>query len=377
MRVSSVAVVGAGIVGAAIARAAVAAGAQVTLVEAAALGTGTSGTSLAWLNSNQKLPRGYHDFSVRAMRAWRELAAELGDPDWYAPTGNLTWAVDDDERTALAGTVARLREWGYPATEPRSSNVSDLEPRLRVPAGAQVAYFPDEGFIHPVQAIDALVALARAGGARLVTGGGPAILEVDGSRVSGIRLGDGQRVRADAYICCAGARTPHLLEPLGVRIPLVPGDASGSAAPGLVAHIATDRPLLARVVHAPELSVRPASPTGLRMDAADLNDRVDADTSPADLDRYAQELRDRAHRLLAGLPADAPVEARLCVRPLPVDGLPIVGPVASHDNVYVVVAHSGVTLAALLADLAVAEVVTGRYEPDLGPYRLERFRPDH
>jgi glycine/D-amino acid oxidase-like deaminating enzyme len=375
MRVPSVAVVGAGIVGAALAHAAAAAGAEVTLVEAAAPGAGTSGTSLAWINSNQKLPRAYHDLSVRAMRAWRRLAADLGRPGWYVPTGNLTWAVDDDQRMALDATVARLREWGYPVTEPHARAVAGLEPRLRVPAGAHIAYFPDEAFIHPAEAIHALVARAGAGGARHVAGAGPAVFEVDESRVSGVRLGDGQRIRADVYVCCVGARTPHLLEPLGVRVPLVPGDEPGSAAPGLVAHVATAGPVLARVVHAPDLSVRPTSPAGLRMDAEDLNHRVDTGTSTADLDRYARELHDRARRVLTGLPAGAQVEARLCVRPLPVDGKPIVGWLPAHDNVYLVVGHSGVTLAALLAELTVAEVVAGRDEPDLGQYRLSRFSP--
>jgi glycine/D-amino acid oxidase-like deaminating enzyme len=67
------------------------------------------------------------------------------------------------------------------------------------------------------------------------------------------------------------------------------------------------------------------------------------------------------------------VEARLCVRPLPVDGLPITGWLPAHDDVYVVVGHSGATLAALLAELTVAEIVGGRTEPDLDPYRPDRF----
>jgi glycine/D-amino acid oxidase-like deaminating enzyme len=373
MRVRSVAVLGAGIVGAAVAHAAATVGADVTLVEAAAPAAGTSGTSLAWLNSNRKLPRSYHDFSVQAMLAWRRLATDLGRPDWYVAAGNLTWAVNDDERADLAATVARLCEWGYPVTEPDPRAVATLEPRLRVPAGARVAYFPEEAFIHPADAVGALVARARARGARLLAGVGPATFDLDGSRVAAIRTADGQRVGADAYVCCTGARTPPLLAPLGVRVPLVSADEPGSAAPGLVASVRTDTPLLTRVVHSPDLSIRPASPTGLRMDAEDVNLRVDTATDSADLARHARTLVDRARRVLTGVPADAPVEARLCIRPLPVDGRPITGWLPGHDDVYVVVGHSGATLAALLADLTVAEVVHGRRVAALDPYRLDRF----
>jgi glycine/D-amino acid oxidase-like deaminating enzyme len=48
-----VAVVGARIIGAALVRR----GADVTVLDATEPGSGTSGSSLAWLNSNQKLPR--------------------------------------------------------------------------------------------------------------------------------------------------------------------------------------------------------------------------------------------------------------------------------------------------------------------------------
>jgi glycine/D-amino acid oxidase-like deaminating enzyme len=110
-------VIGAGIVGAAVAHALLAAGVEVTVVEAAAPGQGTSGTSLAWVNSNQKPPRSYHDFSVRAMRAWQQLADEFGQPSWYVPAGNLAWACDDRQRADLAAVFARLRDWGYPVDE--------------------------------------------------------------------------------------------------------------------------------------------------------------------------------------------------------------------------------------------------------------------
>lgn len=361
-------VIGAGIVGAAVAHALGAAGADVTVVDAAGPGQGTSETSLAWVNSNQKPPRGYHDFSVRAMRAWRRLADEFGRPPWYVPAGNLAWACDDRQRADLSAVVARLRDWGYPADEVDACGVSTMEPHLRVPAGAYVVHFPTESFVYPRAAVHALLA-----GARVVSGHGAAVLESRGSRVTAVRLGDGERMVADAYVCCAGWRTPALVEPLGVRVPLVPGDACGSAAPGLAVRVTTTSPLLGRVVHAPDLSLRPDSPVGLRMDAEDVNGQVHQHTAPADLDRYAWELVERAGRVVAGLPVEPAIEARLCIRPLPVDGKPIVGWLPAVDNVYLIVGHSGVTLAPLLARLAAGEIVLGQLDPALGAYRLTRF----
>jgi glycine/D-amino acid oxidase-like deaminating enzyme len=68
--------------------------------------------------------------------------------------------------------------------------------------------------------------------------------------------------------------------------------------------------------------------------------------------------------------ADAELqETRVGVRPVPPDGLPLVGFSAEVDNLYVVVSHSAVHLAPLLGRLAARELTLG---PD---DRLEPFRP--
>jgi glycine/D-amino acid oxidase-like deaminating enzyme len=366
-----VAVVGAGVVGAATAQALAAAGAAVTVVDADRPGAGTSATSLAWLNANQKPPREYHDFSVRAMREWRRLAAGFGRPDWYVPTGNVTWAATDAERRELSERVARLRDWEYPAEHIDRDRLRALEPALRVPAGAGIAYFPDEAFVHTEPAVDALVADARAHGAAVLTGVGAVRLESSGGRVTALRMPDGARIRADVYVCCAGWRTPHLLAPHSVPVPLVPGDRPDSAAPGLVAHIDAPGRLLGRVVHAPDLSLRPDR-RGLRADAEDINRRVHVATSRADRDRYARDLADRAERIIAGLSTRPAVTARVCVRPLPVDGKPVVGWLPQLTNAYLVVCHSGVTLAPLLGRLVATELTRGP-DTSLDHYRITRF----
>jgi glycine/D-amino acid oxidase-like deaminating enzyme len=64
--------------------------------------------------------------------------------------------------------------------------------------------------------------------------------------------------------------------------------------------------------------------------------------------------------------------AAVGVRPLPADGLPAVGWVRAPGGLYVVVTHSGVTLAPLLAELVTREV-HGSTEPLLAPFRPDRF----
>ena len=84
-------IVGAGIIGAALAARLAEHDAEVTVVEADQPGRGTSGSSLAWVNANDKPPRAYHDLNVAGMRAWRQWADRLGG-DWFRPGGSLHWA---------------------------------------------------------------------------------------------------------------------------------------------------------------------------------------------------------------------------------------------------------------------------------------------
>ena len=368
-----VAVVGAGIVGAALADRLTRGGAVVTVIDSGPPGGGTTGSSFAWLNANQKLPRHYFDLSVRAMADWARLAGEFGTPDWYSPTGHLTWAETAPEQAALADRVARLRDWGYPVAELTARQAADLEPALTVPAGP-IAYFPSEGFRHGGRAAEALLDRARSAGARIVRAGGAAVLEPGAAGVGAVRLPGGERVEADVYVCCAGWHSAGLLEPLDVTVPIVAGDAPASTAACVVACVPGHTPVR-RVVHTPRVNLRPAYGGGLHLEAGDVNDLVDVHTPQADLDRCGRELRDRAARVVAAVPDGEP-RSRLCVRPLPADGHPVAGLLPTLPNTFLVVTHSGITLAALLARLVARELLHGHPGADLAAYRPTRFSPE-
>lgn len=364
-----VAIIGAGIIGAATADQLCRAGARTTLIDAQEPGRGASGTSLAWLNSNNKPPRDYHVLSVRGIEEWRRLAGDLGNPPWYAPTGSIAWARTDQDRADLADRVSRLRAWEYPAAELTPRELAQLEPQLRPPTGAHIVHFPSEGFLHGGPAVQALVARAQTGDCAVVTGARVNAVESDGTAVTGVAMADGRRITADAYVFCAGAATPGLLAELDITVALVPGHTAGSPAPGLVGHVRTGAELIQRVVQSPGLSMRPLRPSGLYLEAGDVNAEVDVHTGPETLDRHVGELLGRATTVLPALPAGSTADGRICVRPLPIDGKPIIGWLPTLANAYLIVTHSGMTLGALLGRLATAELLGTRQSV------LERYRP--
>ena len=155
-------------------------------------------------------------------------------------------------------------------------------------------------------------------------------------------------------------------------VPLVPWAVPGATAPGLVVQAGpVTPPGPARVVHAPEVYLRPHADGLVHLEAPDA--AVDLHTPGAELRRWAGELLRRARRTVRGLDDASVVGYRVCVRPMPADGQSIVGWLPGASGFYLAVTHSGVTLAAHLAELITAELTSGIPAAELAPYRPVRF----
>ena len=369
--------IGAGVLGVCVAARLAEAGAGVTLLEQDRPGHAATGSSFAWLNANDKAPRAYHDLNHAGMRAWAGLSAGMGGAAWYRPSGNIEWAESAPGRARLAARVRRLTGWGYPARLIDVAAAAGLEPSLRLPAAVPgVAWFPGEGYLLTGQLVSQLVGLAAGRGVTLLTGeqGRVSGLDAAGGTVRAVRTAAGQVIPADAVVCCAGRWVPGLAAAAGAAcpVPLVPWAPPGAAAPGLVVQAGpVTPPGPVRVVHAPEVYLRPHTGGLVHLEAPDA--AVDLHTPGPELRRWADELLRRARLVVRGLEDAAVVGYRVCVRPMPADGQSIVGPLPGAAGLYVAVTHSGVTLAAHLAELITAELVSGVAAAELAPYRPGRF----
>ncbi len=132
-----VVVVGAGMLGAALAYRLARAGARVTVVDAGEPGGGTSGSSFAWANANDKTPLDYFRLNKAGMEAHRRLRDDLlagGDDGGWLHRRAEGWNWPGSAgREALLTKAARLKEWGYrvEVLDPAGPAVRDLEPHLR------------------------------------------------------------------------------------------------------------------------------------------------------------------------------------------------------------------------------------------------------
>jgi glycine/D-amino acid oxidase-like deaminating enzyme len=376
-------VIGAGVLGASVAARLAGSAARVTLLEQDQPGRATSRWSFAWLNSNDKSPRTYHDLNHAGIRAWADLAPNLDGAAWYRPVGNIELATSPAARTELTARVRRLTGWNYDAHLIAPAEAVKLEPSLCLPEpgtiepGTIAAWFPGEGYLLTEPLIARLVAQARNRGAEIRTGEQGRVVALDPGRPARVRTADGAVLAADEVVCCAGRWVPELTALAGVAdtIPLVPWDTPGATAPGLVVQVGPVSPAgPARLLHTPGICLRPHPGGLLHLEAPDA--AVDLHTPDPDLRHWAAELLRRAQQTVRGLDQARVVEYQVCVRPMPADGQSIVGSLPGTHGLYVAVTHSGVTLAAHLSQLIAAELTAGtqRTQPaELAPYRPSRF----
>ncbi|MCE6998169.1 FAD-binding oxidoreductase [Saccharothrix sp. S26] len=372
--VTHVVVIGAGVYGAAVAASLSSRGARVTVVDAGAPGGGTSGATFSWTNSCGKQPRHYHDLNVAGMQAHRRLAAEVPHGDWYHETGNLEWAATDTDRAALERKVAAVLDYGYEARWLSRAEALDLEPDLdpaALPADG-IAFFPREGWVEPTPLIAHLVSRAVAAGAEVVRDDAVTGLDVDAGAVRAVRLASGRRLATDAVVDCAGPRAARIAELAGLTLPM-------RNTRGALVHTSPVAVSVARVVHAPHVHLRPDGGGRVLLHNPEVDGAVHvSDTGETRVDPSAVDAVVEAGRALyPGLRAATAESVRVGERPIPDDGLPVLGRVVELPNFHFAVSHSGATLCLHAGDLVAAEVLGEDRDEALAPFRFERTAPVH
>lgn len=349
-----VTIIGAGIIGAAIAYRLARGGAQVTIVDAGAPGQGASAASFGWLNASFFLNDDHFRLRVAALEAWRRLQGEVDLPGLSWP-GCLCWEEQGD---AFDRQRDRLRALGYPVEEVGANRIAKMEPGLAdVPERA--LYFPREGAADLVACAQALIA---ASGARVLGGCRVQQILVEAGRVVGVEV-EGIKLASDHVVIAAGTGAGDLAATAGVHLPMLDR-------PGLMMRTCAVEPVARHILVAPGQELRQL-PDGRLLapttaaHQSDASDRLAQD--PAVLATAAME---RVQRLF-GRPDLDWAAVHLAGRPMPRDGLPVIG-AAGPEGLYVAVMHSGATLGALAGEIAAAEI-TG-VEQALGtPYRVQRF----
>ena len=358
-------VVGGGVLGASTAYQLAKRGAEVELFERGIPGGEASAASLAWLNSNTKELRRYHDLNVMSMSEHRAVARELGTDRWLNGGGNLEVASTDEAAQALRAKTERLHDYGYAAIELDPKDLPRYDPLIRVHDEYRTAvFFPGESWVDLPLLIHDLLRAATAHGASVRAKTEVERLLVESGTVKGVILGDGSQVRADRVVIAAGSQIGALMREAGVEVSTV-------GEPGATVITAPGTSDLSVLLHLPGLSVRPDAGGRLAVRSTAGDRAVDMAnwTLP---EANVTDLIRRAARGVADVDAASTRGERISIaaRPYPLDGLPVAGFWDGVPNLYLLTMHSGATLSALMGRLAAEELFTGR-----APSLLDGFRP--
>lgn len=374
-----VCVVGAGVLGLTAARELVARGHTVTLLDAEAPFAGASHRSFAWVNANNKPPHTYHRLNVAGMAEHDRLQEELGG-QWFHRCGCVLVAPTN----AVAERVDRLQAEHYPVEPVPRADLPRLEPAVdwsTLAGGVDTAavFLPDEGYLDADLLAAGLLSDLAAHGVT-VQQGRVTHLASDADRAR-VLLDTGVELAPDVVVVATGAATRGFGLPVAdLDAPEGPTERTHSFL-GLTAP--TDVPL-GRVVISERINVRPRHDGRLWVQLPGVEHRV-AEAVDAPDGPVTTALRDEVRHLMEiqleeVLGTPVPVSTvYLSGRSLPEDGFPLVGFTDDAHRIYALVAHSGMTLSALLGRLAAEEIgggdgdATGAAET---AELLASFRPD-
>lgn len=350
-------VVGAGIVGASVAYHLGRQQARVTLLDKAPhLSTSVTANSFAWLTTGDGPAAASTHLRQAALAEWHRVEAELWGHLAIEWSGALRWFA---EASATEHWAHQLLTAGHPVQLLSAAQVRALEPRLHaVPAHALFA--PQEGALDARRATEVLIQAAQEMGATVQLGNEVRSFLTSDARVEGVVTATGP-LRADLVVLAAGVPSAALGRLLGLTLPL-------AASPAILLRFHTPHRFVARVVSTPEWEIRAASPTQL-LAAADYGTESGANSPHAIAQRTLCRLQAQWH----GAEHLRLTHVAVGQRPMPSDGLPLVGQVAGVAGLYVTGMHAGVTLAALVGRLAATEIVQQQAQELLAPYRLSRF----
>ena len=346
-----VVVIGAGIVGASLVYHLAVKSANVTLVEAEDIASGVTGSSFAWLNASHPEPDPIAQLRGSAIKEYRRLETQLPGLEirW---TGALSYSVMATGALPISGHQAS-------ANIVSRSQILDLEPNLKNPPQSAM-YAAEEGALDAVAATHALIAGAQAHGAKILTQTRVLGFVTQRATVTGVETTMGI-INADIVVLAAGTGITKLADMLGASLPI-------EASPAIFIRYKSQPNLVHTIISSPEMEVRQSS-DGTLLAAEDyLDDAVENQPAAIAL-RTAKIIQNELHGVVS---IDT---GRVCVglRPMPADGIPIIGYLPKVDGVYVCAMHPGITLAAAVGRLASEEIIDDKASSALCPCRPDRF----
>lgn len=369
-KTKKVVIVGAGIIGATLAyHLSQRDGIDVTLLERDIPGAGASGHSFAWANAFGKDPREYHTLNRRSLDMWYRLAHQLGTDIGIHYGGEMRWENNPQRAAQLRERVRQIQTWGYPCRLITRDEMLALEPHLH--PGPVLAASLSEADVHieTDAFIDVCLQRASEAGAILHAQTSVTSFVIRNGNIAAVKTTDGE-FPCDVVVLASGVQTTELASLAQVNIPQ-------QRSPGIVIKTTPCAEVLRNVavIHAPamdekhqHLHLRQLSDGSLRIGQG-TQEGINRDDSQ----QHADALLARTKAYLPAIADAKAIPTPVGYRPMPLDGFPVLGFTKAVPNLYIMLMHSGVTLAPLVGEMATIEIADDVQVDWFASYRPERF----
>ncbi|MEE4453398.1 FAD-binding oxidoreductase [Novosphingobium resinovorum] len=368
-----VGVIGGGLIGASVAAQLAKAGAEVIVFEKTRPAAGATEKSVAWINPVVNDAH-YMKLRLESMDAWLDDDRALGMKAIWG--GSISWAYAN-KKDSLQVKAKLLEATDDPPVYLDAAGITKASPGVFPGDEVKLAFqTAKDGHVDPVFATQRYLAAAKRFGAKVLYPCEVTAIKVVGGAIAGVTTTKGD-FELDHLVSVTGTDTPRIMALMDRKLEL-------AHKPGLVVHT-TPRPVTTKLVYE-------ASSILEFKQYADGRYLTSFTSGPPNLPQHAEILKHQMNypdpalqqfhgdmliaRTAEYMPAIAEAKATkvlLGFRPYPLDNKPIAGPVPGIKGAYVLVTHSGITLAPILGRYAAQEIMTGVEAPILAPYRPSRY----
>ncbi|MFE4570939.1 NAD(P)/FAD-dependent oxidoreductase [Paenibacillus chitinolyticus] len=346
IRKQKIVVIGAGIVGASMAYNLAKRNQDVTLIECnSTVACEVTEKSFAWIHSSSRVLQNYRHLYDAALTEYHALEKELTELkiNWH---GALTWGVPASMEDSYIQKLNRQQ-------------IMELEPNLRE-YPEEAAYAREEGAVDPIWTTKLLADKAKEKGAKILFDTKVMKIRTEDAKVIGVQTSNGF-IESDVIVVATGAALPELCKPLGLDVPVAPS-------PSIMIRMKSNEKLIHTLISNSQFEARQLTDDTLIV-AEDYRDESGENGPEAIGKRTFEILR---HGLKGGEKLELE-SIKVGMRPMPVDGYPIVGFCDQVKGLYLTVMHAAITLAPVISHLAASEIIDNVRMKELESCRLSRF----
>lgn len=300
-----------------------------------------------------------------ALSLFETLVAEERIECGYRRDGYFDVCRTEKGLTAARTEAEIIQRYGYHPELVDGDELRRREPHF-APDLLGGVYYPEAAILEPARFLAGLAEAARRRGVEVREGVQVMSVETLGGQVTGVTTAEGV-VPADAVVLATGPFSKELARRVGVRLPVQPGkgyhrdvEVGPNGAPPL---------RVACVLHESSVFCTPMD-TVVRFAGTMEFSGMNHVMRPARL----RQLTSAARKAFPDLGTARPVSEWVGLRPMSVDGLPIVGPLGGVDGLTVATGHGmlGLTLGPVTGEI-IARVVMEGDDPRAGGLSPQRF----